>query len=84
MSSGVEFDEDTFGRAVQAAHKSAPVYSGGGSFGSGVNINPNDPKMVQWLMKKGIVKSPSAAQAVLLAVVVINLIIIYFVITYIL
>lgn len=83
MSSGVEFDEDTFGRAVQAAHQSSrPSFSSQGSFG--VNINPNDPKMVQWLMKKGIVKSPGMAQAVLLAVVIINIIITYVVISYIL
>lgn len=78
MSSGVEFDEDQLKYAPRA--NTTP----GGSFGApGQFVTPNnEPRMVQWLMKKGIVKSPTAAQVILIGLVVINLIITFVVINY--
>ncbi|OHA16625.1 MAG: hypothetical protein A3C79_01735 [Candidatus Taylorbacteria bacterium RIFCSPHIGHO2_02_FULL_45_28] len=79
MSSGVEFDED------KASYGGRPPYAKQGSSFSGGNFSSGSsrqPKMVAWLMRKGIVKSPAAAQVVLIAVVVVNLVITYYVITY--
>ena len=82
MSSGVEFDEDSLKFARR------PVPTGGGfqsgqqySF-PGQQMGGNEPKMVQWLMRKGIVKSPNMGQAVLIALVIINIIITFVVTKY--
>ncbi|MDQ2932771.1 MAG: hypothetical protein M3Q80_00095 [bacterium] len=42
----------------------------------------NQPAMISWLMKKGIVKSPGSANAVLVGVVIANVIIILIVVSY--
>lgn len=77
MSNGVEFDEDKYGLGGQmsaqqrfASPSPGMTHSGGGS------------KMAQWLIKKGIVKSDTGAQVVLIIIVVINIVITYFVINY--
>lgn len=73
MSNGVEFDEDKYGLAGQtsAQQRFAGPQSG--------RVNS---KMAQWLITKGIVKTETGAQAVLLVVVILNIIITYFVIQY--
>jgi hypothetical protein len=87
-SSGVEFDEDniSYGAPRQQQTYTAPSSSGsfGGGLQPGVTINRNDPKMVQWLMKKGLAKSPGAAQGILVVVILLNALITYFVLSYIL
>ncbi len=81
MSSGVEFDEDSLKYARR------PVATGGFQSGQqysfpGQPVGGNEPKMVQWLMRKGIVKSPNAAQAILIGLVIVNIIITFVVIKY--
>lgn len=84
MSSGVEFEEDKFSYTPRKPSPggfsvSPPITATGTS-----TINHNDPKMVQWLMKKGFATSPGAAQGILIAVIIINALITYFVISYLL
>lgn len=84
MSSGVEFEEDKFTytpRKPSTGGFSAPSSVGGA--GTSL-INRNDPKMVQWLMRKGFATSPGAAQGILIAVIIINALITYFIISYLL
>jgi hypothetical protein len=78
MSSGVEFEEDSF------SYKPKPRLSGGPAGSSpGVPASVgNEPKMVQWLMRHGIAKSGTSAQVILIIVVIINIIITYVVIKY--
>lgn len=42
----------------------------------------NEPRMIQWLMRKGIVKSSNSAQIVLVGLVIVNIIITFAVIKY--
>lgn len=78
MSSGVEFDED--------ALKYAPrpnMHTSSGSYSVNQYGTPStEPRMVQWLMKKGIVKSPATAQVVLIALVVVNIVVTFIIIKY--
>ncbi len=84
MSTGVEFDEDkiSYGAPRQQTYSAAPSSGAFGGSQPGAMINRNDPKMVQWLMKKGFARTPGAAQGILIVVILINLIITYFVISY--
>ncbi|MEN9912998.1 MAG: hypothetical protein RLY66_406 [Candidatus Parcubacteria bacterium] len=82
MSSGVEFDEDSlkYARHIPAAggfQQTQQQYSFPGQ-----QMGGNEPKMIQWLMKKGIVKSPNMGQAILIGMVIINIIITFVVIKY--
>jgi hypothetical protein len=72
MSNGVEFDVDSSSRYAPRPGTTPGNFSPTG----------NEPKMVKWLMKKGIVKSPRVGQAVLIAVVIVNIIITIAVIKY--
>ena len=83
MSSGVEFDVDSAESAVHSPSRpyvgvTKSAFVGGGGYAPG----SNEPKMVQWLMKKGIVSSPKGAQMILIGLVIVNLIITYVVISY--
>lgn len=80
MASGVEFDEDKFNYGARPARPGG-IPSGGMGYGRPAPAS-NVPKMAQWLIKKGIVKSEGAAQGLLLAVVIINIIITFVVIYY--
>jgi hypothetical protein len=81
MSEGIEFDEDKLKYAPRPnAHASLGSYSAG-QYGV---PNTNEPRMIQWLMKKGIITSPAAGQVVLIAFVIINIIITFVVIKFIL
>lgn len=72
MSNGVEFEGDNAG----IAQKMQSVSPGQGS--------SSNSKFGQWLMNKGIVKTESGAQTVLVAIVIMNVIITLFVIIYLL
>lgn len=76
-SSGVEFDEDKLKYAPRAT-ASGGVYTPLNQYGT----PSTDPRMVRWMIKKGIVKSPAAAQMILITLVIINLIITFIVIKY--
>ncbi|MES2216207.1 MAG: hypothetical protein V4481_02830 [Patescibacteria group bacterium] len=86
MSSGVQFEEDSFSFNKPAAPSSAPTTSGGfqapPNLGYGrPQLPSNTPKMAQWLMRHGI-KSPNAAQTILVVVVIVNIIITFVVIKF--
>lgn len=76
MSNGVEFEEDKYGLGGQmnAQQRFVPGQSGGTSASSS--------KMARWLINKGIVKSDSGAQIMLIVIVIINIIVTFFVIKY--
>ena len=74
MSSGVEFEEDSFSRSY------GQVGSPAQGFSSGMNsyqsyAEPEAKGMTGWLIKKGIVKSPQGAQMMLVGVIIFNLIV---------
>ncbi|MFA6554727.1 MAG: hypothetical protein WCS89_04470 [Candidatus Paceibacterota bacterium] len=76
MSTGVEFEEDSFG--INPVRQQS---SGGGSgFQSPSSMYPGysggeEKGMAGWLMRHNIVKSPQGAQVVLVGIVIINIII---------
>lgn len=77
MSENVEFDSDK----VEYAR---PGASAGYSSRNLTGINASEPKMVQWLMRHGFTDSPGGANRILIVVVIINIIITYLVISYLL
>ncbi len=74
--SNVEFEADKIGYSNRQNASSG--YGGSSNTGT----SGNQPKMAKWLISKGIVKSAGAAQGLLIALIVINLIITYIVIDY--
>lgn len=75
MSSGVQFDEDSFAR---------PRTGGPNTIGTGVPYRggpdtTGEPGMIRWLMKHGIVKSHAGGQAVMVGIIILNLAIIFFI-----
>ena len=82
MSSGVEFDEDALKYAPRRAAGGSPGLSNASPGGGYVPGGSTEPKMVQWMIRKGIVTSPRMAQGILFGLVVVNLIITYIVIVY--
>ncbi len=86
MSSGVQFEEDNLN--FSKPHPTSPGGSSSQSTTSAQFANysrfggHNSSKMVQWLIKKGVVKSPNSAQAILILVVIINTLITFVVIKY--
>ena len=83
MSSGVEFEGDVNTYVHRAPGASAPQQGVPQFTSNGRYVPPSakEPPMVQWLMRHGI-KSPLAAQAVLIGIVVVNIIITYIIIRY--
>lgn len=80
MSSGVEFEEDKFEYSPQnQTQQTAPVFQGGVAPDAATHTG-----MIGWLIKKGIVKSENTGKYVLLAVIVINIIITFIVIKFVL
>ena len=73
MSNNVEFDVDKVEYTSRPGMSSSSLMNSSGK---------NEPKMVQWLIRHGIVNSPHTAQAVLIVVVVINLVITYIIVKY--
>lgn len=89
MSSGVEFDEDSFGYGTRQRSSGGSAGTPGTAFpgagrDAGGGSGSNEPKMVQWLMARGWAKSPAVAQGMLVAFIIINLIITFIVIKYLL
>lgn len=74
--SNVEFEVDKMQYGTKPQASSGYVNAGATS------IQGNEPKMIRWLMKKGIVKSPAAGQTILVVLIIINFVITYAVITY--
>lgn len=75
---GVEFEEDSFG------YNKKPRYgnlSGGGNSNLSVG-GGKEPKMVNFLMRHGIVKSSRTGQYILIAIVIVNTIIAYIMFRY--
>jgi hypothetical protein len=69
MSEGIQFDEDKFNYSV----KPQPNFAG--TNGQQYSSSSNATGLAGWLIKKGWVKSESAAQVVLFGVIGINIII---------
>lgn len=68
MASGVEFDEDNMG-----FRRPAP----GGGYTTNGGYQGQQSGLAGWLIKKGIAKSNSSAQVIMISVVIVNIIIIY-------
>ncbi|MDE1975226.1 MAG: hypothetical protein KGI49_01810 [Patescibacteria group bacterium] len=78
MSGGVEFDED---RASYGGLKRPNFAGQAGGYGDS-SAGPDGSGMVGWLKRHGLAGSSSAAQGILIAVVIINIIITYIVVKY--
>ncbi len=83
MSSGVEFDEDRINYgAPQSERRNAPSSFAGSPTSGGANSFGRQPKMIQWLMDKGIAKSPNMAQMILIGMVIFNLVVTFIVLKF--
>ena len=85
MAEGVEFDEDKNNFARPATHPPAqPVFSGGGApVGGPIGVGGGKiPGMSRWLIEHGFAGSSTAAQVILIAVVVINILITFVIVKY--
>jgi hypothetical protein len=87
MSSGVEFDEDRLSYGVKprpdAPNAPAGNLSSADAYAASRYANAgSQPKMIGWLLRHGLAKSPQTAQIYLIAIVVINVIITYVIIKY--
>ena len=71
MPTGVEFEEDSFGRAQRPG---SPGSSGRNSMGG--------RGMSGWLVRKGIVKSSGGAQGVLVVIIIICLVVTFVMVKY--
>lgn len=76
MSSGVEFDEDSFGKSFSGgsspySQPSIGGYAGSNNYGAGDNIGG----LSGWLIRHHLAKSPQSAQMVMVGVIIINIII---------
>lgn len=75
MSEGIQFDEDKFNYSV----KPQPNFAG--TNGQQYSSSSNATGLAGWLIKKGWVKSESAAQVVLFGVILVNIIITIVIVT---
>ena len=92
MSAEVQFDEDNnFGSSSNSNPSTGsfggPVYHTPGIPSTGFQgynnpVPSNEPKMVQWLIRHNWVSSPKGANAVLLVIVAINILIMFVLIKY--
>lgn len=85
MSSGVEFEEDNFGRKPIYPSQGMNSFSGNSSY----QYSPDSPNnqergMIGWLIKHGIVKSANGANVILFGLVLFNIIITILIIVYLL
>ena len=83
MVTGVEFDEDKFNFGPRPGAPKAAGASASSGYGHVVSAS-RVPAFSQWLIDRGIVKSPGAAQGVLIAIVVVNLVAMYLIIHFLL
>lgn len=87
MAAGVEFDEDKFSYAP-----ARPVARPGGygipnatfSRNVGMNAGSTEPGIAGWLIRHGFANSPRAAQGIMIGVVILNVIITFIVIKFLL
>jgi len=82
---GVEFDEDKFGYsgARMPGQNTNPTATREQSYyAQHPGPTGNEPKMVQFLLRHGLAKSPNSAQVILIVIVIVNVIITYVVIKY--
>ncbi|GEM_PF-1360261 len=88
MSSNVQFDEDSFSYGNSSTQSARPVHStnsGPSNPSSNVSYSPvdkNAPKMSQFLMRHGLAKSDTVAQLILVAIVIINAAVAYYIFKY--
>lgn len=75
MAQNVEFEEDSFSYAKPQASGSA------GGLGQSLD---GEPSMVRFLVRNGLVKTVRAGHRILVAIVIINIIITFIVISYLL
>lgn len=84
MASGVEFDEDKFSYGRPRPTGSMPATGGSAypqtSYGSGERI----PGLTGWLVRHHLAKSENSAQYVMVGIIIINIIITFLVIKFIL
>ncbi|MEI6304769.1 MAG: hypothetical protein WCP09_01990 [Candidatus Taylorbacteria bacterium] len=82
MSSGVEFDEEGSSYARPNVSRNNNVGRPNSNFDA-PQYTPtgNEPAMVRWLLRHGYVKTPAAANIVLLVLVGLNVVVTYFVVT---
>lgn len=81
MSSGVEFDEEGSNFARPSASRNTVGSSNSRSSAPQYSPTGNEPAMIRWLLRHGYVKTPTAANAVLLVLVALNILVTYFVVT---
>lgn len=78
MSTGVEFEEDKIDYGVPRSS------SGQNNYSMKPGFNNGQSKMSQWLMDHGIAGTPVVAQGILIGLVIVNIVITYVVVKYIL
>jgi hypothetical protein len=81
MSSGVEFDEDKYGLSSRP-QTANPVANSGLNTDYTAYQAPKGPPMIRWLMNHKLAKTESGANAILVGIVIINIIITVTVILY--
>ena len=84
MGSGVEFDEDSFSYSKPNPNNSAPSGYTPTSQMSQYSSQNNVRGMAGWLMRHGLAKSANGAQYILVAVIIVNIIITFMVIAFLL
>jgi hypothetical protein len=86
MSSGVEFDEDKFSYGVKpqsSAGKTSGGFSTPNAYAPASYANDaSQPRMVRFMIKHGLAKTPKVAQAYLVALVIIDFIAAFILIKY--
>jgi len=76
MSNEVQFDEDSFGKKPIQSNSGRSNFQGTQTFtNSQVAEDMSQSKMVRFLMRHGLAKSPQSAQQILIIVAALNLII---------
>ena len=85
MSSGVEFEEDNFGRKPTYPSQGANSFSGSYGYQYSADSSSVQQKgMVGWLIRHGIVKSATGANVILFGVVLLNILITILILVYLL
>lgn len=84
MSTGVEFEEDSFNISPTHAQSSGggPTFQSPSAMYSQGYSGGEERGMAGWLMRHGLAKSPQTAQIIMLGIVVINIIITFVALKY--
>ncbi len=75
MSSGIEFEEDSFSRNYAKPTNANTSNTSNQNYSYNNYEQPAERGITGWLMKHGLAKSPQGAQVIMLVIVVINMII---------